>query len=357
MIIAIDASRANKAQKTGVEWYAFHIIEQLKSLIDSSVRVILYTDAPLQGSLAQLPKNWEVKMLRWPPKRLWTQLRLSMQMLVDRPDVLFIPAHVAPCIHPKKTVVTIHDIAGVRFPEVYSAFERWYSIFSAKRAMRKVSDVVVPTEYTKQEILDVFGEGAAAMHVIGHGYDTGYAKEKPKPSSYGTYFLSISRIEHKKNTIGIVKAFELYAKNHVDVSLVLAGKPGYGYDEVVQAITKSDVKKRIHMLGYIPQQKAYALMQHAEAFVYPSLYEGFGMPILEAFAAKTPVITSSTTSTAEVAGDAALLVNPTNITAIAAAMEQVSKEREALTTKGADRLKDFSWKKAAKEYANIFQKK
>ncbi len=355
MTIAIDASRANKEQKTGVEWYAFHIIEQLKTLIDPSVRVVLYSDAQLVGELAILPSNWESKVLAWPPKKLWTQVRLSLQMLFDRPDVLFVPAHVAPCIHPKKTVVTIHDIAGVRFPEVYSRFERWYSVWTATRAINHISDIVVPTEYTKKEMIDGIGQGTAVMHVIGHGYDEAYSVPAKKTPQTKKYFFSISRIEYKKNTIGIVRAFEQFALKHADVDLVLAGKPGYGYEEVFAAVASSPVKSRMHLLGYIPLTQAISYMQHAEAFVYPSLYEGFGMPLLEAFAAKTPVITSKTTATAEVAGNAALLVDPTDQDQLVEAMENVQKKSDDLVKKGLHRLHSFSWKTAAEAYAALLQ--
>jgi len=97
MIIGIDASRANKIQKTGVEWYAYFVVEHLKKILPSEAQVVLYSDVPLQGRLGVLPPNWSSKVLHWPPKRLWTQVRLSYEMLVHTPDVLFIPAHVFPC--------------------------------------------------------------------------------------------------------------------------------------------------------------------------------------------------------------------------------------------------------------------
>ena len=143
MIIGIDASRANEEQKTGVGWYAWHVIQELKHLTTlplnhtttrQPLRVVLYTNKPLMGDLAVLPEGWSEKVLQWFPGRLWTQIRLSFEMLVNPPDVLFIPAHVFPIIHPKKTVMTVHDIAAIKFPESYNWFERWYSVWSAKFA-------------------------------------------------------------------------------------------------------------------------------------------------------------------------------------------------------------------------------
>ena len=135
MLIGIDASRANHQERTGVEEYAFQLIQHLKEITPDTVQVVLYTDKKLLGKLGELPKNWEEKILNW-PFRFWTQIRLSWEMLVKPPEVLFIPAHVFPIIHPKKTVMTVHDIAALKFPESYNWFERWYSVRARSRRWR-----------------------------------------------------------------------------------------------------------------------------------------------------------------------------------------------------------------------------
>jgi len=152
MKIGIDASRANDEKKTGVGWYAYHVIQQMKKQTPRDVEVILYTNKPLRGDLADLPENWKENILRWPPKRLWTQIRLSLEMLVHRVDVLFVPAHVVPIIRPKKTVMTVHDIAALKFPDSYNWFERWYSVWSARVALKKLWRVITPSEFTKREL-------------------------------------------------------------------------------------------------------------------------------------------------------------------------------------------------------------
>ncbi|MEK7065054.1 MAG: hypothetical protein AAB963_01275, partial [Patescibacteria group bacterium] len=152
MLIGIDASRANEIQKTGVGWYAYFLIQEMKHLSTlalehfstqggvgaKALQFVLYTREPLRGELAKLPENWTVKVLGWAPKRLWTQVRLSWEMLWRAPDVLFVPAHVFPIIHPKKTVMTIHDVAAIKFPKSYGWFERWYSVWSARVALKKL---------------------------------------------------------------------------------------------------------------------------------------------------------------------------------------------------------------------------
>ena len=177
MVIGIDASRANHEEKTGVEWYAWHLIEEFKKIIPDTHRVILYSDEPLRGALSVLPAHWESRVLRWPPRRLWTQVRLSYEMLVRRPDVLFIPAHVCPIIHPDRTVMTVHDIAAVQFPETYSRFEHWYSLSSARYAVKRLWRVIVPSEHVKKQLLAFVQHDVSTPHnivVIHHGFDRRY---------------------------------------------------------------------------------------------------------------------------------------------------------------------------------------
>lgn len=396
MAIGIDASRANHEQKTGVESYAFHVIQELKQILPATVKVVLYTDYPLQGDLAQLPANWSSRVLRWPPKRLWTQCRLSFEMLFRAPDVLFVPAHVPPLIHPRKTVMTVHDIAALRFPQTYSRFERWYSVWSAKKAVETLWRVIVPSEFTKQELLHFFGherpralqqaDAAAILHRVI------YVAEKEKNKTYGhirvvhlgcspnvyggtiapdriaaakekygitkPYFLTIGRLEEKKNTWRLVRAFDQLKQTYpdCDMQLVLAGKPGYGYAAVAKHIQTSEYKQDIIKTGWVDEADVPVLLAGASVFVFPSLYEGFGLPVLEAMAAGVPVIASRDTSLAEVAGDAALLVDPFHIHELVKKMHTLTTDaalRQSCIEKGKRQAARFSWKHCAEETARI----
>ncbi len=368
MTIGIDASRANNTQKTGVEWYAFFLIEELKKIMPSDVKVILYSEKPLEGELAKLPVNWSSKVLHWPPKRLWTQVRLSYEMLVHPPDVLFIPAHVFPLIHPSHTVMTVHDVAALRFPQSYSWFERWYSLWSAKYAIKNLWKVIVPSIFTKEEIGKISNRFVSTnISVIHHGFDQKFTQKKSDTEIEQTlkkynikkpFLLSIGRLEEKKNTVRTIQAFEMFKQDyhHADFQLVLIGKPGYGAEKVEKAIHTSKFSKDIIHPGYMEQVDIPAIFQAAEVFVFPSLYEGFGIPIFEAFAAGVPVITSKTTSTAEIAGDAAVLVHPEDVEDIADAIQTLTTDsqlKQKLIGKGHIRAQEFSWKKCAQETLQI----
>lgn len=397
MIIGIDASRANHEQRTGVENYAFFLIQEMKKLIGgeigklgnyetSELKIILYSNVPLQGELAKLPPHWESKVLRWPPKRLWTHVRLSFEMLIHPPDVLFVPAHVFPIIHPKKTVMTVHDVAALRFPASYNWFERWYSLFSAKMAMKKLWKIIVPSQFTKDELLKFEittaarrGPAAAVgnsklqekVYVISHGYnniysekrnDTDIARILNKYSLRQPFIMSIGRLEEKKNTVRIIEAFNLIrskeiasspakaSRNDSKVQLLLVGRPGHGYEKIKEAIEQSPHRQDIITPGWVDEADVPILMSAAEVFVFPSLYEGFGLPVLEAFAGGVPVVASRGSSLEEVGGDAAMYVDPQNSEEIAQAVirlvsdETLRKEKIRL---GSEQLKKFDWQTCA----------
>jgi len=372
MIIGIDASRANQAQKTGVEWYAWHIIEELKKIIPDNIRVVLYSREKLTGDLARLPAAWDNRVLFWPPGKLWTQLRLSFEMWRRPPDVLFVPAHAAPLVHPRKTVVTIHDVAANLWPQSYHWFERWYTVWSAKYAVKKLWRVIAPSEFVKNSLKHLryrrkyFGAMVNIenkIKVIAHGYNENY-RQIYQPEEIKTvlekynitrpFLLSIGRLEEKKNTKRIIRAFnQICSKSRSrGYQLVLVGRPGFGYSEVKKEINNSPYKDKILELGWVAQPEAAVIMRAAAVFVFPGLYEGFGLPVLEAMVAGTPVVAAAGSGLEEVGGDACLYVNPENVSDLAGAIGKLlanAKLSQNLILAGRERGKMFSWRRAATE--------
>lgn len=364
-MIGIDASRANKPKRTGTEWYSFHLIQEFKTIIPVDVTVRLYTREPLLPDFFPLPPNWQVKMLNWPPKYLWTLLRLSWEMLVSPCDVLFVPAHGLPLILPKRTVLTLHDIGFERFPQLYKKIQVWYHRFVVRQAYRRASSIITISEFSKQELLDVYGSPKGNLLVVPLAGEAEFkldAQSKEKVAEQlgvaNPYFFFVGRIEHKKNVLNIVRSFALHAKDFPDTHLVLAGAPGNAYDEVISEIQKNNLTERIHVLSWVPQEHIVLLMAGALAYVFPSRYEGFGIPILEAMASGTPVITSDRGACAEVAGGAALLVDPEDVSAITKAMKEVIDNlcREELIVLGLARAKEFSWRNTAQLTWDVIKK-
>lgn len=367
MIIGIDASRANRENKTGVEWYAWHIIENLKKEIPDDVRVVLYSESSLIGELANLPPNWQSKVLSWKPRFLWTQIRLSFEMLVNRPDILFVPAHVSPIVRPKKTVMTVHDIGAARISESYKKFQCWYSLWSAKFAVERLWRVIVPTEFTKLELIKEFGiTKAKNICVIAHGYDKKYLEKADeqelhsicmKYKVFRPYFLMVGRLEDKKNTAVAIDAFEMFKKNrsNAKVNLFLAGSPGYGYDLIKAKIDASPYQEDIVEPGWVDEDDLPLLVKSAMSMLLISKYEGFGIPIIESMACGTPVIASDIESLREVGGDAALYSAMGDAVSLAKVMDMLFIEqalREEIVCLGFGRAKHYSWEKAAKQTLN-----
>ena len=155
ILIGIDASRANKIKKTGTEWYSYHLIQELKKIAPQyrDAGFILYSAEPLRGDLGILPRNWESRVLAWSPKRFWTQIRLSWEMWRRPPDILFIPAHTIPIIHPKKVVTTVHDLGFINFPKAYGWLEKIYHKFALNFAVKNATKIITVSEFTKNELI------------------------------------------------------------------------------------------------------------------------------------------------------------------------------------------------------------
>lgn len=380
MIIGIDASRANGEEKTGVGWYCFHLIEGLKksqsevtvrtpTKASEKIHFVLYTDKPLKGELARLPKNWESKVLPWPPGRLWTQIRLSGEMLVNPPDILFIPAHVFPIIHPQKTVMMVHDVAALKFPESYNWFERWYSLWAGRQAVKRLWKIIVPSDFTKNELLEKLKskKEKGNVFVVQHGYDKRYRVIEDEDqiqkilNHYGIrkpFLLSVGRLEAKKNTARLIKAFDQLTRDlrTKTYSLVLVGKPGYGYEKVRAVIDASPYQDLIVMPGYVNSGDLAAIMNAAEALVFPSLYEGFGLPLLEAMACGTSMVASRGSSLEELGGEAGMYVDPLDTDDIARGVLEVLSSVEARENRrkiGFERIKEFSWENSTKETLRV----
>lgn len=360
----IDASRANAEQKTGVGWYAYELIEALKKIIPADTcRVVLYTDVPLRGELAKLPSHWRERVLKWPFRALWIQGRVSIEMLANPPDVLFMPASPLPIICPKRTVNTIHDIGFARMGESYPPFKRWYLEWSTRRALRRATKILTISEFTKKELAECYPDGKREGIVVtplALPRANLAAPDKSFAIPAGRYFIFIGRLIQKKNIIRLIEAFRMVRgrAGYEDVKLALVGPvediPPRAYFESL-----SERGTSILQYPWLAPEKVSALLHGSSALVFPSLYEGFGMPILEGFAAGVPVITSKGGATEEVAAGAALLVDPHNTADIADAMEWILEDmplRDNLVALGHERLKDFSWDQCARLTWEVIEK-
>jgi len=367
MLIGINVSAAFKHPRTGVEEYVYQLIKHLTMLKDSQKhRFVLYTSDNNNFDF-HLPNNFKIKRLKW-SLPMWTQIRLSAEMIRNKPEIFFIPVHVLPLAHSKNSVVTIHGLEYEYYPKMYPLKHLKYLRWSTKYALKNARKIIAVSENTKNDLIKFYGANPEKIKVIYHGIEQGQSFNPQKGLSLKPiskpFILYVGRIELKKNIIGILEAYKILKKKYqISHKLVLAGAPGFGYNVLKLKIKNllkipaspaggKNLKLEIIETGYVPEEEKMLLLKKAEMFVLPSFYEGFGIPILEAQAANCPVITSNISSMPEVAGDGAILIDPNNVEQIAEAMYKIICDKEfkkRLIKEGQRNLKRFSWQKCAQE--------
>lgn len=356
MLIGIEAERANNPQKTGVEHYAKQLILHLAE-IDKLNSYVLYLRTPPENWLKNLPKNFSIKVIPFPI--FWTQLRISLEILMHPVDVLFIPASALPIIHPKKSVVTIHDLAWKFYPDSFTWFNRNFLEWSTGFAVRKAKAIIAVSESTKKDLIRFYKLDASKVVVVHHGYEEVSVDSKLQEASFDLpekYALFLSTLQPRKNLEGLIQAFKILKKENPELphKLVVIGRTGWKYEPILKAIKEnSDL---VVYLNYVPDAARLAILKKASLLVLPSFYEGFGMQILEAFSFGVPVATSRVSSMPEVAGEAAVYFDPHNINEIKNSIKSVLVDKslsDGLIIKGRQRLESFSWRSCAEQTLNI----
>jgi len=272
---------------------------------------------------------------------------------LGRNDVFFSPGYNTPLFCRSPFVFTIHDLSHIYCSEISSPLLRVYYATVMKRACRRAARILTVSDFTRKQIIDWSGASPEKVVRVGCAVDTAY---QPNGDSYGlpfAYFLSVSNRKPHKNEFRIVDAF---AKAGLDaqIHLVFTGEP---VADLLRVIEAHQLHARVDFLGIVPEAKLPSLYRGAKALIFPSLYEGFGLPILEAMACGTPVVTANTTAMPEVAGDAALLVDPTSVEQIASAMKQLVSNtslQRRLREIGPTRAAQFSWGDTISRVQRVF---
>lgn len=355
MKIGIDASRAFLDERTGTEEYSHELLRHLAK-INCNHQFFLYLRKGAKIDF-ELPSNFFPREIEG--DFLWTQFHLSLELLHHKVDALFVPSHTVPLFHPKRTVVTVHGLEYKHCPECYPARDRILTDMNTFLSLSFAKRIIAPSENTKRDIENFYSIDPRGIRVIRHGINmpVGGAQEKDTGE---LDILFIGRLEKRKNVTGIVRAFDLFMKkvdeaaggSGANIRLILAGKKGFGYGEIEDAIARSPHKGNILLPGYVTAAQKRELYSQADVFIFPSFYEGFGMPVWEAMSYGVPVICSANSSTEEIAGGAAMLVDPRDTEKICEALTTLccnEEERKRLIAKGFEILENAGWEKCAKE--------
>jgi len=365
-IIGIDASRALTEQKTGTEHYSASLLEALSRLAEAQRHsFVLYvnsaSEAEARGKLGfELPPSWRMRAIAFP--RLWTHARLSVEMITGRPEMLFVPSHVVPLVHPRRTVVTIHDLGYLYYPQAHTRGSRFYLHISTMFSVRAARRVIAISEATKRDLINKYKVPCRKIKVIHHGRDplfqpvTDQAKIRDVAARYGVsqpYCIHVGTLQPRKNLGLLIEAWDALRQTmESPPQLLLAGRRGWLYSSLLESIRAKGLGDLIKLADYVEREDLPALYSGAVTLTFPSLYEGFGLPPLEAMSCGTPVLASNASSLPEVVGDAGILLDPHDPAAWADALRRVITDpqlRAEMSRKGLERATQFTWEKCARE--------
>ncbi len=351
MRIGIDASRAVAATPTGTETYSLYLIRALLALGERHQYRLYVRARPPSGLFA----GADVRVMPFP--RLWTHGRLSLEMATRPPDVLFVPAHVLPLVHPRASAVTIHDLGYLHEPALHPPMQRLYLDLSTRWSAHRARRLVADSQATKADLVARYNVPADKITVAYPGVAdelrpvTDRVRIEQVTRRYGIeqpYVLYLGTLQPRKNLYRLVEA---YARLGRDAPrLVLAGKPGWQADRLVAQVRRLGLERRVILPGYVRAEDKPALLSGAVAFAFPSLYEGFGLPVIEAQACGCPVICSNVSSLPEIAAGSAMLVDPRDVAGLRDALGRLLDSpvlRRELVQRGQANASRFSWQACA----------
>ncbi|MDP3766381.1 MAG: glycosyltransferase family 1 protein, partial [Dehalococcoidia bacterium] len=372
--IAIDATAVPR-QMAGAGVYTYQLVRALARLANEH-RLLVFARPGLFDDLS----GEQLRVLHVDPpspaaRLAWEQTALPLLLRRLRIDVLHSPHHHTPLAarldaagdaRRPRLVVTFHDVTFLLLRDRYPLARRLYMEGVSRAAARIADAIITPSETVRRDVIDKLGVPAERVVAIAEAAGPHFApvdddtvgRVRWKHRLPSRYILSVGSLEPGKNRGRLILAYRQLKMNGIDCPLVVAGQPAWRYEGDFELVRGLGLRDEITFLGYVPDDELPALYSGAALLAFPSLYEGFGLPVLEAMACGTPVVASNVSATAEVAGDAALLIDPRDVDALAAAMGRVLSDealRADLRTRGLERAAQFSWERAARETLFLYE--
>lgn len=362
MILAIDGYEANEENRVGIGRYAFEILQGIARLeeehgVFDQVRV--YVPGPVRPHMPKATKKFVYRSV--PVRPLWTFVGLPFSLFVDRPqaDVVFSPTHYVPRFVGTPKVMAIMDVSYLEYPELFRPEDLHKLTQWTSYAVRHTKKIITISEFSKHAIIE-------AYHVPSERVVVAYPALPEaiiRPSMADTtdlklpkrYILTVGTLQPRKNFTKLIEALK-HIKDE-SIHLVLVGKKGWLYEDILAAPAKYGVEHRVHFLDFVPDKALPGIYSQASCFVLPSLYEGFGLPVLEAMSYGVPVVVSNGSSLPEIAGKAGIYVDPNDTASIAhgidMALSEPAKDKAARIALGKARAKDFTWDHAAEQVMTV----
>ena len=366
MKIGIDA-RTICGRKTGDRSYTLGLIgglAQVNQALGNPHEFVLYFDDEPPADLpcavgGELMAGWSVRVVRARFARMWTLSALPRAARADALDVLHVQYN-APRLRKPAVVTTVHDITFRLYPDWFTLKDRLVLGWGLRATLRTAAGTLAVSECTRRDLEQVYGLAPERITVTPNALANGFAPPTKEATEetlarlgvQRPYALFVGVLQPRKNIERMVRATIAAREEHgLDLRLVVAGKVGWKAESALETVLAAEVAGTAQYLGYVDDEDLPALYAGAEMLLFPTLYEGFGIPVLEAFACGTPVITSNVSALPEVAGDAALLVDPRDEAAIASAIANLTRDedlRTRLIARGHERVERFSWTRTAR---------
>lgn len=369
MRIAIDAHSVGTGLG-GNESYATHLVEALAEIDSVNQYTIYVTRREAVSRFSNRWPNFTARTTLPHTPLIRIPLTLSAELRRNPVDVLHVQ-FTAPPMAPCPVVVSIHDLSFEHLPETFKRRSRAQLRFTVRRSARSAAHILALSEFAREDIIATYGVNPDKVSVVplaapAHFGPVSDEKELQRVrQTYGIegdYILTVGSIQPRKNLRRLLEAYSVLRGTRPEVKLpklLLVGKCAWLYDETLRAIEQLEVSNLVILTGYVPEADLPALYSGARCFVYPSYFEGFGLPPLEAMQCGTPVIVGNRTSLPEVVGDAAVLVDPFSVEAIAAAIEKVIRDSDlcrTLRVKGLERARLFEWRETARQTLAVYEK-
>lgn len=370
MNIWIDGYEANVNQRLGSGQVAFELLKNLEKLDQKNTYTIFLPDHPLDDlPLARI--GWEYRILK--PRRLWTRIALPLALYAARqkPDVFFSPTHYGPWPCPVQQVITVFDLSYLYFPKMFKRADLYKLQHWTKDSVRRASHVITISESSKNDLISFYHLAKKVVTVAYPGYDPNnfYPVDDRqkinqilnKYSIEGAYVVFIGTIQPRKNLKRLISAFVKIENLKLVVvgKITGEGKQAWMYQDILDLPKQLSIEEKVIFTGYVPNEDLLYLVNGATAYILPSLWEGFGIPAVEAMACGIPAIVSNVSSLPEAVGNAGLLVDPTSVDQIEQAIRLISSDKKLWDKKSKEGLmqaKNFSWQKMAKQVLKILEK-
>lgn len=369
MVIGIDGNEANVDKKVGVSVYTTNLLYYWRKKANPELKFKVFLRKKPLSDLPQANEHLSYEVVIG--ERLWSQIFLPARLHLKRDiDVFFTPAHYAPRLCPVPVVVTIHDLSYFYYPEEFLKKDLYKLENWTKYSVQKANKIIAVSQNTKKDLSKFYIVPDNKVKVIYNGYEklsqnldlriknyelNSNLKFKIEPSKY---ILYVGTLQPRKNVPILIRAFNKFRQNNSKFKLVIVGRKGWLYREIFELVEQLEIENDVVFTDYVPDAKLVELYRNAFCFVLPSLYEGFGIPVLEAMSYDCPVISSNASSLPEIGGNACLYFNPENERELLKKLIDLKESktlRSDLIRKGEEQIKKFSWQKCADETLEVIK--